>query len=350
MILLMRVVISGADYTTVAAEAPQNFLQRLVINGTHQTFGALTPVNMTGASIFQYLKNFRNHASSLYINGVLQPDPGVPYQQVGATFGNVGTYDIEVHYDLPVGPVMNPAVKNSAVPYMWQPADWADTLQLQPFFGDPTSFGTPAGGTTVDLYQYGGNTGSPTLYFYTNYEILGPLANQIAAAVVIRSSQTVTAPLSAISSNPVQLVVLQKQKTTNILIKTGVLLTGTSSGVSVFATLSDAILEQTQPIVDNKPIRNNYQNRATREYIAKAFDTTPTQGELIFSFIDSQNPLTFYRGDKVPAGSTFAVNTQILTAPSNAVAEIIQEQVYGNPRAGVTASSATAGTAAVASS
>lgn len=212
LILMMRVVISGADYTTVSAEAPWNFLQRLVVNGTHQTFGALTPINMTGASIFTYLRNFRHYASSCYINGVRQPDPGVPYQQVGTTFGNIGTYDLEIHYDLPVGPITAHAVKNSMIPYMWQPADWSDTIQIQPFFGDPTSFGTPAGGTTVDLYAYGQNSGTPTMYFFNNYEILGPLANQIAGAVVIRSAQTVTGPVSSTSSIRYSLLFCKSKK------------------------------------------------------------------------------------------------------------------------------------------
>lgn len=119
--------------------------------------------------------------------------------------------------------------------------------------------------------------------------------------------------------------------------------------MTVFGTLSDGILEQTQPIVDNKPIRNNFLNAAAREYAAKAYDTENMQGYLLFTFLDGQNPMACYRGDKVPAGSTFAINTQVISAPSGAQVEIIQEQVYGNPRAGVTASSATAGTAAVSS-
>jgi hypothetical protein len=353
-VLRMRVVISGHDYDAVSAEAPQNFLQRLRIYGTHQTYGSLAPVDMSGASLFQLLRYFRNHASSVYIskNGgpsTRQPDPGTPYQQVLSTFGSVGTYDIKVFYDVPVGPIVATAVKNSAVPFMWQPADWSDTLQIQPYFGDPTSFGTPDSLTTVDLYAYGQNSGNPTLEFYTNYEILGPLANQIAAAVVVRSSQNIINPLTSVSAAPVQLVILQKQKTTNVFIKTGEVLQGSSPGVTVFATLDDTILEQTQPIVDNKPIRNNYRNDVMEEYVANAFDTEHMEGSLLFTFVDSQNPLTYYRGDKVPAGSTFAINTQVANAPANAMAEIVQEQVYGNPKAGTSSSSQTAGTAAVSS-
>lgn len=326
-----RVTVAGANYSAIAAEAPMTILQRVRLTGTHTRFGALVPLDMTGPMIFSWTRLFRQRTSSCYINNVRQPEPNVPFQQVGATFGNVGTYDLEIHYDMPLTPVLPVAAKVGNVPFMFFQQDWQDTLQLQLFFGDATSFGTPGGGATITFSAFGSGAGSPLVSIFTNYEILGPLANSVSAAPVIRSSQMVTAPVAAIANN-VRLLLLQKQKTMNIVFKSGVLLTGTSSGVSVFSTLNDTMLEMTQPIVDNKPIRNNFNNFAEKEYAGYAFDTVMPQGYNNFTFVDSINALTYYRADQLAGGSTFELDTQVATAAANQAVEVVQEQVFGDPQ------------------
>lgn len=329
-----RVTIAGGNFTAVAAEAPQTILQRIRLVGTHQRFGSLTPIDITGATAFAMTRLTRFRGCSLYINGVRQPELNVPFAQAGATFGNNGTYDIEIHYVIPMGPIVSEASKLSVIPFMFMNADWGDTLQLQLFFGDQTSFGTPAGGTTTTFTAFGSASGSPLVSIFTNYEILGPLAGSISPAVVIRGEQTQTAPLAS-NGNAIRLQLLQKQKTTNIFLKTGTLLTGSSGGVSVFGSLSDNVLEFTQPVVDNKPIRNNFNNFALKEYEGYAFNTILPGGYNNFTFLDAQNPLAYYRGDLLAGGSTFELDSNVIGGGANVSASILQEQVIGDPGSSV---------------
>lgn len=339
-----RVTITGHDYDVVAAEAPQTLLQRVILKGTHRVFNALTPIDMQGATIFAYSRLFRQRGCSLYINGVRQPEPNVPFFQIPSTFGAIGTYDVEVHYDLPLTPILPPSSKLGSIPFMFMEADWANTLQLQLFFGDKSSFGTPNAATVVAITAFGQNSGSPVFTVLTNYEILGPLAGQIQGAVCIRNEQAATGNVSQAGANK-QLALLQKQKTLNVVIKTGSVLLGTSAGVQVFASLTDQMLEQTQIQVDNKPIRNNFMNAAAKEYAGYAFDTVLPEGYLNFPFDDSTNPLTYFRGDKVAGGSTFQLQTAVANAIENPLCTIVQEMVFGTP-GGVTPTVATAASGA----
>lgn len=326
-----RVVIAVANFTAVAAEAPQTIIQRIQLKGIHSRFGSLTPIDITGASAFAWARCFRIRGSSEYINGVRQPEPNVPFAQVGATFGNTGTYDMEIHYSIPLVPLLGLNSKISTVPFLYMNKDWQDTLTLQLYFGDASSFGTPGGATTTAFTAFGSGAGTPLVSIFSNYEILGPLEPTISPAVVIRQSQTVTSQVQTAANNQ-RLILLQKQKTMNVLIKTGTLLAGTSAGVSVFATLVDTILDETQVIVDNKPVRNNFNNFAEKEYAGFAFNTVLPGGYLNFTFVDSMSPLTYYRGDLLAGGSTFELDSNVLTSGATQAAEIIQEQVIGDPQ------------------
>jgi hypothetical protein len=332
-----RVVIGTANYTSVAAEAPATIIQRIRLTGTHRKYGSLTLCDMSGATLFAFTRLFNQRSNTLLINGTRQPEPSVPYAQAGATFGNTGTYDLEIHYWLPMCPILPPSAGSqqaSCTPFLLQPEDWNDTLQLQLFFGDATSFGTPAGGTTVTFTAFGSGSGSPTVTVETNYEILGPAANSgIPSAVVIRNEKNASGVVTSIGNN-IRLLLLDKQKTMNCVVKSGILNTGSSGGVSVFASLSDTILDFTQIVVDNKPVRNIQNNFAGKEYYGRTFNTVLPQGYYNMSFIDSMNPLTFYRGDLVAGGASFELDSNIVSANANNSVLVTQEEVYGDPQAG----------------
>jgi len=326
-----RVKISGANYDVVASEAPQTILQRVRLEGDSTVNSSQVLIDMGGATMFALSRLFNQRGCSVYINGVRQPEPTVPFQQVGATFGNIGTYDLEIHYDYLFTPILPPGLAAVLTPFLLQKSEWQDSLQLQVFFGDETSFGTPNASTVVAFSAFESDSGSPTLTVETNYEINGPAANSFPTGVVLRTEKTATGDVTTIATN-IALLTLQKRKTSNVIIKSGSILAGSSSGVQVFSDLSDEILDFTQIRVDNKPLRNIQQNFAAKEYYGYAFNTVLPEGYLNYSFIDSQNPLTFYRGDLLDKGVEFEVDTNVITDGDNQIATVIQEQILGNPQ------------------
>jgi hypothetical protein len=345
-----RIVIATGNMTNVGAESLQGLIQLIKLTGTHQTYKAITPINLSGQIAFAWPSLFRPRGSSIYIGATgpgtfpgLVNNLGIPAGFGGvatpsATFGNTGTYDVEIHYDIPLVPVVPAAAKLAVVPFLYQQADWGDTLQMLLQFADQTTLGTP-GTATFTFSSYGSGAGSPQVYLFTNYEILGALAASINSAVVIRNSQAIPpANIAAALSTLTRLQLLQKQKTTNILLKSGLIQAGTSAGVTAYNTLSDLIFQQTQVIADNKPIRNNFFNAAYKEYAGYSFDARLPQGYLPFSFMDSMTPLTAYPGDQLSGGSTFELDSQIATSNASNYAEIVQEQYLGVPGISSTAS------------
>ena len=206
-------------------------------------------------------------------------------------------------------------------------------MQLQLFFGDASSFGT-LGTSVVTFSSFGSGSGSPLVLVELNYEILGPAANSgIPASVVLRNEKNASGVVTAIT-NSVRLLLLDKQKTTNLIIKSGTTLTGSSAGVNVYGALQDNMLDFTQINVDNKPVRNIQNNVAAKEYYGWIFNTVLPQGYLNYSFVDSMNPLTFYRGDLVAGGAAFELDSNILTANAQNQVLVTQEEIYGDPQAG----------------
>lgn len=331
-----RIVIGTAAINPVTPESLQNLIQTVKLTGIHAAYKTLTPINLTGADAFAWPKMFRPRGGSLYINTTITDNLSIPAGVPAATFGAVGTYDVEIHYDIPLIPVVPSAAKIAAVPFLYQQKDWGDTLQIQLAFADATALGT-LGTAVVTFTAFGSGSGSPQLFLFTNYEILGALAESISSAVVIRNNQNIPqGTITSTSSTLQRLVLLQKQKTLNVVLKSGTQQAATSAGVTCYATLSDTIFQQTQLVVDNKPVRNNFLNAALKEYAGYAFDARLPQGYLPLTFLDSMNPLTAYPGDRLPGGSVFELDSQIATAGATNFAEVIQEMYLGIP--GVTGS------------
>ncbi len=328
-----RVTVSVANMGAVAAEAPATFLNRITINGTFKGT-ALTPIKLTGATANVWARLFGARGSSVIINGVRQAEPGIPYGQTLANIGNIGVYDIIVSYYIPTWPLVSYSSRAwESVPYFWQPEDWADSIQLQLDFGDATSLGT-AGGATVALTAFGSAAGVPECRIFTQYCILGDFRpnTHFQTAAVIRNENQITAGMTALTTNAL-IQPLQKQKTTNIMFKTGTNLAGTNSAVQVFAALSDVMLDRTLVVVDNKNIRFNQDNIANKETLGMKFGTILPQGYNGFSFIDSQTPRTAYRADDpnvVGGGSTFQLTTDVLTAGATQAVNVVQEMIFAN--------------------
>lgn len=328
-----RLTVTAAPYTVAAAESPATILNRITINGTFKGT-ALTPIKISGATANVWARLFGSRGPSVIINGVRQAEPGLPFGQTVANLGAVGVYDIEVQYYIPTWPLVSYSSRAwESVPYFWQPEDWADSIQVQLDFGDTTSFGT-LGGATAALTAFGSAAGVPECRIATQYVILGDFRpnTHFQTSAVIRNESQITAGMTAITAGAL-ISPMQKQKTTNILFKTGQNLTGTNSAVQVFGSLSDVQINNTLLTVDNKNIRFNQDNRTNKETIGMKFGTVLPSGYNMFTFIDSQSPRTAFRADDpnvVSQGSSFQLTTDVLTANANQALNMIQEMIYAN--------------------
>lgn len=332
-----RVAVTVGNYTAVAPEAPMNLLQNIQLQGIHKDFGSLTPIKMSGATAWIWPWMFGDRASGCVINNVDFPDPSVarggfrPFTSpfLGTTAGS--PYDIELMYVIPVGPVMGmgQSLKKQSTNFAYQPLDWSDSLNLQLQFGDKSALGDPTG-ATVTFTAFGSGAGNWTAEVHLCYTLLGQFANQLRSGVVIRNENQL--PSQTALASGVLLTTLQKQITTNILLKTGAIQTaGLTAGVDTLASLSDVQADKTQIIVDNKPVRNNQSNIVAKAWYQRQFGLATPQGYFLLSFVDGQNPLLAYRGDGLQGGSQFTLNSDIIAASANNRQRFVQEMVLGGP-------------------
>lgn len=337
-----RLAIATYDLTAITPEHFTNLLQQFQLNGIHRKYGNVTTIRLHGANIFTWPQLFNNEGNTtlnaLIVNGVLARNTDLPFAYVNEANTAIfpGTiagspYDFEIIWTIPLGPVFPPSAGDAQrdVSFLYLPQDWADSLQIQLNLGDITSMATPQASSVVTWTAFGSASGQPSLEVHLNYSILGAFANQVLGGFVVRTDQDFLNNVAV--TNLARLLLLQHQITPNVMIKSGLTKTGATAGVSVYASLLDTQLGRTQLRVDNKPIRDNQNNMIAKFYGGSQFDSIQPQGFLNFSFVDSQNPLTSYRGDGLAGGSVFELVSDILTANSANRQTVIQEMFYGGP-------------------
>jgi hypothetical protein len=327
-----RAAVTVANLAQVGCEAPQNILQKILLQGTHTAYGSQTLYNMSGATAFVYPRLFNLTGGTLLINDTLANSPGQPVTSpfLGTTAGS--PFDVELTYHLPMYPFLGigQQVKKQQSAFLLMGGDWGDTLQLQLQFGDKTALGDTTGSTVV-FSGYGGG-GSPTYEVHICYSILGDLRSAFAArAGITLRNESMLNQFTALATN-MRLQQLQKKITTNVVIKSGIVETTLQSpGIQTFETLSDRILDATQIVVDNKPIRNNMSNPVSKSWMARQFGVNAPAGYFLHSFVDSNNPMTAYRGDRLDASTQFDLITNIVTANAASRQTVIQETIIGGP-------------------
>lgn len=327
--LALRITVANNNMTLVAPEAPQSILQLVLLNGTHTKWANLTPIRASGATLFGWLYNFQGHGCTCIINGVRATGPNVPF--VSPFLGNVGTYDVLLTYNIPLGPTygIGQSAKRDLSTFLYQPTAWGDSLQLQLNFGDASALGTPTTAGDVTLSAFGSAGGSPQVTVFVNYSILGTFANSIDSGIVIRQEQLFNSFVTA--GNTLRISQLQKQITENLIIKAGTQLAGTTAGVQVFGTLVDNQLDRTQIVVDNKPVKFNQNNQVMKAYLDRMFAVPMPGGYFNLSFVDGQNAMLSYRGDGLAGGSLFELQSDVLTTGATQIIAMTQEMIYGGP-------------------
>ena len=333
LILKARATVSGAPYASVAPEAFQNLIQRIFLRGVHTKFGSQQPWDMSGASSFVYPLHFQQQGGELFVSvngGPLSYVPNPSSPNTSAFTGQVGTHDFIVVWQLPLTPILgaDQSAKRQNTNYLFYARDWQDTLTLELTFGDATALGDTTG-ATVAFTAFQSTTGLPTIQTHVNYGLLGPFENIAIPGFVTRNEQLLT--LFTTAGTSLQLTTLQRMITNAIIVKSGVLqTTGITAGVTTFTSLSDLILNRTQVQVDFNPIRRVDDNFVERAYVNRMLDTQPIEGYYPLTFIESQNPLTAYRGDSPSiASATYALYSDVLTSNANQRITVVQERVTG---------------------
>jgi hypothetical protein len=333
-----RVTVTVAPFTSVAPEAPQNIIQSIVLSGQHKDFGGITPLKMTGAFAYALGRLFQlENGGGMYkiskAGGALvrAAQPGCPF--VSSFDGTVATHDIVLHIQMPFGPSLRQ--ESMAIlqdtNFLIQPLDWGSTLNLQIMLGDASALGDPTG-ATVAFTAFGSATGNPQVSVFQNFALLGDYQNKFGrSGVVVRNEQNLTSQ-GSLGTNA-NLAQLAHQLTTSVILKTGRFQTGAAptANIDTLSALTDLQLEATQLQIDNKPTRNNSNNLMLKSYHERMFNTIAAEGYLPFTFVESGGSLTAYRGDRLPGGSIWNVQSNILLALSNQRQRMLQEYILGGP-------------------
>lgn len=330
IVLRGRVVVGTADYTAGVPEAPQTLIERIIIRGQHDRWGNQILTDVSGATAFAGLKCYGPRGNIALNGATLIGDLSSPLPSTGINAGAVATYDLEIHYELPAAP-WGAWNARMAAPYLWREQNFGNSLLIEITVGDRTSLGTPAGGTTTTWTAFGSAGGSPSVEIYGNYSMLGPMQGVGENGIVLRSELQVTPALTGVSP-AVQLgAQLRKAVTTNLLLKSGIVLTGTSSGVNVYASLSDVQLGRTRIMAAQKPLKDLRSNYATKAYYATKFQSYAPQGYMPFSWIEGGSIFGALQGQDMLAGAQLSIETDVLTADANNRQTIVQEMIYGGP-------------------
>lgn len=325
-----RIVIGVANYTSVYPESLLNLFQNIKWTGTHATLSNQTPWNGPGPTLFKLMKLCGVKGNDLYINNVRLTDDVLSNGIPTATFGNTGTYDVDLIMTVPVFPF---GIDDSqAMLYFYNEQAWGSTINMTVQMADGlTCFGVPGTATTT-FSGFGTGAGAAQVNINVVYGSLGPLAGRIGQAVCVRNDQPITSVLQT-NSATLRLALLQNQRTTFVIAKTGT----AGAGAGQFATLSDTILEQTIIRKNNTQLRNLFNNSTTKAFYGWRMQTVQPVGYLGEFFDDAYSALnTFaaYEGDNpavLPQGAQFDIASQVVGATGNNIGEVVQEYIIGHP-------------------
>lgn len=318
--------------TDLPQEAPFTVLRQIKIFGTHTSLGTIVPFQASGEmlngldNVFDRGKDTVSYCN-ITVGGVTTYyNAQSLVKGLGAAFPIVGNYDIEVFWMLPVYPFG--ANDFNALQYLWDARSWNQSLQQQITCGDVTAFGTTG---TRTLTAYGSASGVPSIDILLDYANLGPqLDASIAKAIVQRNDYFVSNSLVN-AGNAVRLNLLQNAKTTNVLVKTGVLQAGSSN---IYATLSDSIIEQAILRVNQSPIRNLQYDDVTDFFYAWRNGRFKKPGYLLLSLDDgepSTNPHAALRANEYSGSTQFDVAANIIGPSATNLGEVMQEIILGEP-------------------
>jgi len=332
-----RVTVAGGPTGATLAECPFSLLNYVRIEGQHKTLGQGQCVYLRGPSINAHVNQYgRGRAVSGFYPAALGPN-------IAGGLAT-GSYDFDLFYLIPFPPQGIPLSQQSL--FMLKTDDWR-TLQIHASFGDSSALFHNLGGSTVTFSAYGSAGGSPTLDINTIEPQLGSFRNSIQPALVWKTWQDVTTPMTASNLADGLLAELSIGKRyRGLTFKQGVLDPGRSAGVVVFASsglydpnpgLAVAFAGQsanglTRPLVklDQNLIRNPHNWLTEKEWTGFAEGVTQVPGYGLIEFCEGGDIRTVFPAHRLTSANKFELRGDVVVV-ANQQGELIEEQIEGNP-------------------
>jgi hypothetical protein len=327
-----------------------SLIQNLSFNGQHQRYGAQTPINMRGetaAEMFTLMTPNYTPFFRVSVNG------GTPVFQGPLSGLANATNDIEFIIPVPMFPFgINPAEQTF---WALHGPDWPGNWFCTILPADPTALGVTLASLANGgaMTAYGSATGNGSVDIMSERPLVGKtLAGNIRPGITFRTtnSQQPTAVANGSSSAGSGSDIFDAnvgKDTTRFFVKAGTQLSGTSSGVTTYGTLSDGIFTQTTFSLDSRFLRFQGANRdaCLQDNMARAYGRQIPIGYKVLDFIMNRgggpaNPKGAFPSTKLTAARKFQVNADT-TAASNQIAEVVQEYTLGRPGFSGTAPSST---------
>lgn len=325
--------------TTGAANASTggivfSLIQQITIRGQHLKYGSQTLFQMRGEAIAEYL-------------ALLLPNyvPQFSISQQGGALIRFNSLDVtlahtnDVDFALPV-PLFPPDVSPAdSVMYCLHGPDWPGNLYVDVLFADGTALASA--NPPVSFTAFGSASGSPSLDILSVRPLLGKdFMASIRGAITFRLTYTnqPTTTVQGAGGTGVKLSDLTVGKDTGrILLKTGTLQTGTSAGVTVFASLSDSIVTRTFISTDVRQLRfqNSNADSTLQDYMAMSYGRSIPVGYKMIDFMSGPgtgpaNPKAAFGSSQLTAARKYEIDGDVVGA-ANQGAEVTQEMILGAP-------------------
>jgi len=312
-----------------------SLIQQATLRGQHLRYGAQTPIVMRG----EFMAEMMALMNPNYIPRFSNSDNGGAIV-VGKDLVNTASHTNDVDFVIPIPTFPLDLSPSDQQFYSLHGPDWPGNLYFDVLCADVTACGVTTAQSTLSAYGSGG--GSPSIDILSVRPLVSKaLASQIRPAVTFRVqnfSQPTAAVSTGASGSGVKLGDLTVGKdTTRIIAKFGTAQTGTSAGVTAYASLSDAICTRFFVSLDNRQLRfqNANADSASMDYMMQFYGRTIPVGYRAIDFISgigtgTANPKASFQSSQLTAARKFEVDGDLTVSATN-ISEFVQEMLLGRP-------------------
>lgn len=314
-----------------------SLIQQFDYRGQHLRYGAQTPVIMRGefaAEMMALLNPNWVPRWTVSVNGAAAAQ--------GAALSNSANATNDVDFSLPIPTFPYDTSPADQPFYSLHGPDWPGNIYMDVLCADPTALGVTTAQCTLSAYN--SSSGSPTINILSVRPLLGKgLASQVRPAVTFRvqNFNQPTAAVQGAGGTGIKLADLTVGKDTcRVALKVGTLQSSPtpSSGVVVYASLSDAMITRFFVSLDNRQLNFQPANGCNpfQCYASLSYGRSFPVGYRIIDYISgagpgTANPKASFQSSQLTAARKFELDGDVSVAASTEGAEMIQEMLLGQP-------------------